>query len=573
MKYKYTSLALLFISLLLNNVVTASPLNTSDRYLYSIAQYSQVITENDGQLTLNQVKAHYHNQKTSSSTSSYLSLGIGSKPVWLIFEVNNEQAFKSPKRLSIETSWLDNINAYFIHDGRTLSHIKTGDQLPFTSRPVENRFFVFDHDYKPGNTTVFIRVESIDPLVIPIYFKDLYDATNIDLINAYSYGFLYGGIIILLIYNLILYRKLKEPSHLYYSLYMLAFLATNLAYTGHGFYWLWPESTSWQMWSNPILMVTFCLSGLLFATHFLTFKQTAPKVHNTVIATCITMASFMMITIIVNSQLLALLLAFSFVFLFGISMLLLGFIALKQGNKLAIYFLFATMAGSGGAAITGSTVWGLIPYNPYSYLAVEMGMIIEAVVLALALATRVNLLQQEKDHARALSRLDPLTGLHNRRSFYEKLRPIWERARQNITVIMIDIDHFKTINDSYGHTAGDEVLLRLASTFVHESREEDFIARWGGEEFIIFIPDTPLEEAVVIAERYRLAIARLPIVLGGKVNSYTASFGIAQRTEKHSSLDDLISEADQYLYQAKNNGRNTVFSRLNNISSSIFSLR
>lgn len=159
-----------------------------------------------------------------------------------------------------------------------------------------------------------------------------------------------------------------------------------------------------------------------------------------------------------------------------------------------------------------------------------------------------------------LSITDPLTSLSNRRHFDRSSHWEFQRSvRYNfpLTAIMMDIDHFKTVNDSYGHGAGDRVLTRVAAACRQESRLTDLQARYGGEEFCFLLPETIAEEGgYEFAERLRLVIADLDFAADGQNFSITASFGIATRLNTQDNIKDLLERSDQALYQAKQQGRN-----------------
>jgi len=163
-----------------------------------------------------------------------------------------------------------------------------------------------------------------------------------------------------------------------------------------------------------------------------------------------------------------------------------------------------------------------------------------------------------------LSVIDELTGLHNRRFFFPEARAALARAMRHdgaYTLLLVDIDHFKLINDSIGHAAGDAVLRQIAEIFSEQIREGDILARFGGEEFIVALPETDTEGARQVAERMREAVKEHFWEYDGKRLSVTLSVGLAAltgRVEQGGSgamLDRLVSEADQALYFGKHNGR------------------
>jgi two-component system, cell cycle response regulator len=159
-----------------------------------------------------------------------------------------------------------------------------------------------------------------------------------------------------------------------------------------------------------------------------------------------------------------------------------------------------------------------------------------------------------------LSITDPLTGLHNRRHFSVAAQAEVQRAtryHRPLSAVMIDIDHFKRVNDTHGHPAGDRVLVEVAACCVRATRDVDIKARLGGEEFCLLLPETATAGACVVAERLRRTIAALRFESGEQSFAVTASFGIAERRSDEDA-DNQLRRADQALYDAKNTGRNRV---------------
>lgn len=153
---------------------------------------------------------------------------------------------------------------------------------------------------------------------------------------------------------------------------------------------------------------------------------------------------------------------------------------------------------------------------------------------------------------------DELTGLHNRRFLMSRLHEEFERARRNETLLgllMLDIDHFKAVNDEYGHPAGDEVLRRVAQNLAAMLREYDVAGRYGGEEFAVVSPGAATEDLVRLAERIREGIERLTIDGRAPDIQVTVSIGVTAR-EEYDTVESLLKRADAALYRAKNEGRN-----------------
>ena len=182
--------------------------------------------------------------------------------------------------------------------------------------------------------------------------------------------------------------------------------------------------------------------------------------------------------------------------------------------------------------------------------------------LALTL-TRVERTNQELEEAHAvadrLSRVDPLTDIFNRRHFAEVLAAeLARRPTGSAAVLMLDLDHFKSVNDRHGHFTGDTVLRAAAERIASITRGSDCLARWGGEEFALLAPGLDHEGALQLAERARMALAERPVELDGVAIDLTLSVGVAVVGPNMHTADRLLDAADEALYAAKRDGRNRV---------------
>ncbi|MEO8751527.1 MAG: diguanylate cyclase [Casimicrobiaceae bacterium] len=170
-------------------------------------------------------------------------------------------------------------------------------------------------------------------------------------------------------------------------------------------------------------------------------------------------------------------------------------------------------------------------------------------------------LREQNELLGTLAITDGLTGLYNRKKLDEILADQFARFRRNhhpFALLMLDLDNFKAINDSYGHAAGDEVLVKVASILRQSVRDIDYVARYGGEEFAAVLAETTSEEALVVAERIRVGVDIPSIRAGNQVIAVTVSVGIAQSREGDDSPAMMLFRADHALYEAKREGRNRV---------------
>lgn len=217
-----------------------------------------------------------------------------------------------------------------------------------------------------------------------------------------------------------------------------------------------------------------------------------------------------------------------------------------------------------------SGVLGLLMLGPEALATGETGYLVELLRYEVYLAVTmvfVHALALHKDDAaasqleaerlRIMAHHDPLTGLPNRRRLQDALQrglATADAAGQPLSVVVFDLDRFKSVNDDHGHAVGDDVLCEVAAAASNETRPRDVVGRWGGEEFLVVLPGADQERALRVAERMRQAVAERTAAKGVPV---TASFGVAQH-RPGAAPEDLIAEADAMLYAAKADGRDRV---------------
>jgi diguanylate cyclase (GGDEF)-like protein len=178
-----------------------------------------------------------------------------------------------------------------------------------------------------------------------------------------------------------------------------------------------------------------------------------------------------------------------------------------------------------------------------------------------SLSEMKNIVAQRTHVLEKLSNTDPLTQVANRRALFERgnLEMSREhRTHNSLTLILLDCDYFKNVNDTFGHQVGDELLKHICKVCNKEIRDIDFLARYGGEEFMIILPDCDLNGGVDIANRIQKSLAENILTIDTKEVNVTLSIGLSTLTHKHTNFENLINDADQAMYKAKVNGRNRV---------------
>jgi diguanylate cyclase (GGDEF)-like protein len=217
----------------------------------------------------------------------------------------------------------------------------------------------------------------------------------------------------------------------------------------------------------------------------------------------------------------------------------------------------AMPVGARGRPIGVVALYGREPGRPPEYDSDDVALLRSLVRQAEVVAENALLYEE----ARRLSITDGLTGIWNRRHFDLRAGEEAHRAvrfREPFGVVLVDVDHFKQINDVYGHQAGDAVLVDIARRLTDATREVDVVARYGGEEFALILPKTTRNGAVVLADKVRETVAREPFIADGTPIPVTISAGVAAYPDHGTGVKDLVAAADAALYRAKDGGRNRV---------------
>jgi diguanylate cyclase (GGDEF)-like protein len=556
---------ILFVLLLLASVLAAASaeaniLRLSEVPPHTLGQYADYFIEGDAPLSLTEAMEKQHEGDFQQEMKGAPNFGIGSRPVWLHLAVDNDTHADAERYFIGGVTWLDRMDVYLVHPDGSQTVVHTGDELPDAPGLTPAMGYALPLQFSAGRNDIYLRVASTDPMAIPVELMTKQRFEERRLLLGYFYGFFFGFLVALSAYNVLLFGGTKERSYLYYSLALSSILFCNFAYTGHGVNWLWPESPRFQHFVILVSMVVYNALGLLFAARFLALATHSPRTLRAIRWITWIALGIMAFAVLMDSQFVAALLAFICMCTFSVGMFLLGIMSVWRKQSSGRYFLFATFFGMLGVGITALAVWGKITFRPYTFHAAEVGLMIEATLLALGLSNWMREHRDARFEAEQVARLDALTHLNNRRAFMELAIPCAnaaERHERPMSLVMMDLDHFKSINDQYGHKIGDLVLIAVADLLKSYSRGSDIVARWGGEEFILLLPETGLKQAFNHAERLRLAIAEIQIPVEEKSISLTASFGIAAHTAGL-AFDRMIEQADTQLYVAKRSGRDKV---------------
>ena len=251
--------------------------------------------------------------------------------------------------------------------------------------------------------------------------------------------------------------------------------------------------------------------------------------------------------------------------LINIALLGLGTYIAFQRNRYAAYFLLGWVPLTISTSLRALQGSGLVELRYEMALLFALGPIWEALVLTAGIADRALSFRRERDLARHLAEHDALTGLLNRRAAQARLAELFKRSRHggaSLAVLFLDLDHFKSINDRFGHAGGDAVLVAIAKRIAGQLRGGDVLGRWGGEEFVAILPGAAPEAVRATGERIRRVVESEPVHAEGHLIPVTVSVGLAMLDAASADSAALLQHADEALYRAKDKGRNRVEERV-----------
>jgi len=379
-------------------------------------------------------------------------------------------------------------------------------------------------------------------------------------------AFVFGVMGAMIFYNIILFFMLRDKNYLFYVLYLVCM--TTYQATIAGIVKLVSLPVADFMTTHVVILCfTAIASHLIFAYFFLNVVRTASvlvNLYRAVWVFCIFGAGFSLAAHVYQANFIAYLSGLFVPFLLLTTVI----VTYRNGHWVSRYYLIAMAMLLAGVVIFAIRGFGLVEHNIYTSYAVLMTAALESILFSFALADRIKRLQQTHmsllEKEKKLSKItitDDLTGLFNRRHFNNILMHSIQYARQSgqkMAMLLIDIDFFKSVNDTYGHQKGDEVLRVLGDIIKEALRKSDFPCRIGGEEFAVLMPGTNISEALVVGERIRKEFAGRPFKsFSDKTFFSTVSAGVGQYKDGETG-HEFFEKTDKALYQAKKQGRNRI---------------
>lgn len=507
------------------------------------------------------------------------------------------------------------------HWGR---HLEGGDARPVSVRPIPDRMLLFPLELPAGKlTTVYLRVHASEQLILPMQLitdsQHRVEEAN-QLVVIYLF---FGGMLVILFYNSCLYLFTRDRSYIVYSIYLASIIGYELCLTGLGQLYFWPEAPRFSIKAYGIFAAASFLASVLFARFFLEIRSFGGwpyRINNALVVYW----TAMLIAVVFAPKLIPWLLPTVLPALGVLLSIITTAYLWYRGNLSARLFTFAWGTLAIFTVIHLAALNGDFPLNTFTLGSQMLGIYVEFILLSIALAERINrartdrikaqnnallssqqLAREREEKLRAqqqaldiqreandklelrvrertqalesakieleraieelarVSVTDPLTRLFNRRYFDSTISEEVARAKRTgipLSILMVDIDHFKNVNDTYGHPFGDECLRCVAQVLQqYTQRAGDVAARYGGEEFILALPATEIQPAAIIAERIRCGIEAIVLEYQGETVRLSASIGVASLVPgRDEGSEALIRFADAALYRAKRNGRNQI---------------
>ncbi|WP_320820177.1 diguanylate cyclase [Thalassolituus sp.] len=595
--------AFIFFTLILITSLTRADvlrLSADNSREYPISAVSYLV-DPSAELTLEQLPPLAEWQAAQANP---LQFGYGEQAYWIHLGLEGNRDDFSDSVIEISNPLLNHVDVYLQRDGQVLREWRLGDAMPFSQRPMLHRTFLIPlNDITSGYLDVVIRVQSETSLQMPlVVWKRQALAEHIDKDSTLT-GFYFGALVLIGLYHVLIFASVRDFGFLYFGLFTLILTIVHASISGQAFQWLWPNAIYWNSVSLPVALNITNMIGAMFITRLLNIAEEYPRLGRMqaiFVGLCVVavVASFFFPFAVVTVVTLAMSLI-----TFIINSILV-FVRLKDRYPPAKVIFFASFSLVFASSAVILSRLNIIPASTLVDNAMMVATLVEVLLFAFALSMRIamdrDLLEQvqaesanakdqlldaqlaqnirldhlvkmrtqELENANSLlkkiSTTDALTGLHNRRHLDECLdeqQRLADRKAITLSLLILDLDHFKQLNDKYGHIFGDE-CLRQASERIQAcvKRPQDRVFRYGGEEFVVVLPDTSVSAAKYIAEKILTNFRSEAVVVQGERVALTISIGIASRDGNERGIDvaELLQEADEHLYRAKELGRDRV---------------
>lgn len=522
--------------------------------------------------------------------------GYNDSTWWLRLQLSNDSETQIERYLELGYAVLDYVDVWIYSSGELVESYEMGDRLVFNERPIEHRFFVTPLQLDAGETLdIYYRIKTSTSVQAPLtlWKRDAFESRE-NQANI-AQGLYYGAMLVIAIYNFLIFIVVGERSYLYYVAFVLSLPLFIASLSGQAYHYIWPNAVGWNDHSIPLFLALAFGSSALFTRRFLLVREwsSALNIGLSVIAFLAFSTAALSFFLPYRISILMLVPLGLFACVFE---MLVGAMSWYKGVNNARFYVIAWLSFLGGGVLLALNKLSILPTNFITEYSVQIGSVLEAVLLSFAMAERINVerrlrfaaqdealhvtrrlneeleervmertleLEQLNSRLEEMSNTDQLTKLKNRRYMESVMHKEWARCKRyqrDIAIMMLDVDFFKKVNDEYGHPAGDACLIQVAERVQSCIRwPSDQLARYGGEEFCLILPETGEEGARVVAERIRRTVAAESIETEGATFEITVSIGVCVGVPlENGSVGAMLKSSDLALYQSKETGRNKV---------------
>ncbi|GAA6182935.1 diguanylate cyclase [Aliiglaciecola sp. NS0011-25] len=596
------------------SILSISKLGSTNNYLLDINQGTLYLEDPMNSLTIEKLRK-YQNSQWNQESSDFLVYGMSKTPYWFKFFLPNNLS-ENPKLIEIDYVMLDKVDIWFFSNGKLISEYHEGDSYPFNSRQIKNEKLLFPVPNSEKRISAIVKVQTSGTVKLPLRVWEEKEYLIYNGEQNLLLGLFFGFMLAMALSNLFFYVSTKKPSFLSYSLYVVSIALTLATLHGIGFKYIWPD---W-VWLQSRSVGIFATLTILFAC-ICTRQLLEVYKHSRTLDQLLKYSVWWLLLSVFASlsipyyyyiMYFLVILCFASILVFVVSLLM-----MLRGVKLARLYLLAWSVLLVSGVLAGLESANLLEIDLPAQYFVMLGAAIETFMLAFVLVISYSIQREEQYQSQELAlleermareaqeealklkeqaqqsleynvqertleleialrelsetnneleqqtRTDSLTGIRNRKHFDKKFQAEARRCRRersDLSLIMLDIDHFKNINDTYGHVAGDEVIKNVANILKQNlKRTTDDACRYGGEEFALILPNTDFEGAKALAQRLREIIENTVTEVDELQLKVTISAGVASTIV--SGVEDeknLLESADKALYQAKRDGRNRV---------------
>ncbi len=481
--------------------------------------------------------------------NSQFAFGYLDGTSWFKIQLTN-QSDKNDFLLYFTEPSTEVLNLYTYEEG-TWKEERLGFLTPVDTRNIYDANPVFQLHLARGETkTYYVKFYAQFSHVgeFQIYdFKSF--LTHEKMIMTNLYLFYFGALLMIILLNTFLYIRLGEAIYASYAAYVSFFFLFIIIFAGFDIY-LGFEQWHYRLhFSVPLVMLFL----IMFSIQFLELKRYTPtleRILKLLIYIYFILAILIFIDVSPWYELMNHVSTLAFILLLYAAIHM-----TRKKHAAARYYLIIMLPNIIFLGLMANVFTGQLENNDFNRYGFLFTSFFEINFFALILANRFY-------ETKELANRDPLTGLYNRRYFTAIAHEYFQnslRYDHPLTLFMIDIDDFKIVNDTYGHDVGDEVIIKLAKLLKESARESDVIIRFGGEEFVLLLPETSRLEAQTLAQRILRKFANEPFLVAHKELQITISIGLSELDPEHDRhIEDMVKKADLGLYEAKNSGKNQV---------------